>query len=104
LSVLYGSALTAEEMRPRKAAIFARLDRELSALMTAYAATPGFAPPDNNGALVSYGLYEGWAAAFRNLYQECGGSLECFYRRARELADLSIDERGARLALLGEDS
>lgn len=103
LSVLYGSALTAEEMRPRKAAIFAQLELKLSALMTANAAAPGFAPPDNNAALVSYALYEGWAAAFRNLYQECGDSLECFYRRAGELANLPSDERSARLALLGEE-
>lgn len=104
LYVLYGSSLPAEEMRPRKEAIFEQLGKELSALLERKAPTvaPGFVAPDNNAALVSYGLYEGWAAAFRSLYEECGGSLECFYRRSRELADLPADERKARLALLAD--
>jgi predicted aminopeptidase len=105
LYVLYGGSLPAQEMRPRKAAIFEQLGQELSALLEQEAPTvaPGFAAPDNNAALVSYGLYEGWAAAFRGLYEECGGSLECFSRRSRELADLPADKRNARLALLGEE-
>jgi predicted aminopeptidase len=104
LYVLYGSSLPAPEMRARKEAIFAQLGQELSALLDRKAPTPapGFVAPGNNAALVSYGLYEGRAAAFRSLYEECGGSLECFYRRSRELADLPEDERSARLALLGE--
>lgn len=105
LSVLYGTSLPAAEMRLQKAAIFERLGRELTALLEARspAVAPGFVPPDNNGALVSYGLYEGWADAFHSLYAECGGSLQCFYRRSRELADLPVEARHARLALLGED-
>ena len=105
LSVLYGSSLAAEEMRARKEAIFEQLRRELSALVEAKApaVAPGFLPPANNAALVSYGLYEGWAAAFRSLYEECGGSLECFYHRSRELADLPAAERNVRLVLLAEE-
>lgn len=105
LSVLYGASLPAAEMRSRKAAIFAQLAGQLDMLWKtrAPAVARAFAPPDNNGALVSYGLYEGLAAAFGNIYQECGGSLECFYRRSGELADLPPDERHARLALLAEE-
>lgn len=106
LYVLYGSSLPAEEMRPRKEAIFERLGQELTALLEQEAPTvvPGFMAPGNNAALVSYGLYEGWAGAFRSLYEECGGSLGCFYRRSRELADLPVDQRNARLALLADES
>lgn len=104
LAALYGSDLKESEKRQRKAAVFDRLNAELAALMEARvpAGAPVFVAPANNAALISYGLYEGWADAFASLYQACDASMDCFYGRARELADLSFDERNARLALLAE--
>lgn len=102
LSELYASGLPESEMRRRKKAIFDRLDRELSALMAMRApeAAEVYVPPDNNATLVSYALYDGWADAFRSLFEECGRDLPCFYGRSRELAALSQIERSARLSLL----
>ena len=102
LSSLYASDLSEREMRRRKEAIFGELGRELRALMEAEApaVAPGYVPPANNAALVSYGLYEGWSEAFRQVYEECDRSFECFYDRARELGDLPQEERDVRLAML----
>lgn len=104
LAEMYAGELPEDELRPRKQAVFDGLGRELKALMEAEApaAAPGYVPPANNAALISYGLYEGWSASFRRLFEECAGSFACFYDRARELADLPDDERRARLSMLAD--
>jgi predicted aminopeptidase len=58
----------------------------------------------NNARLVSLGLYEGWLPAFREIYKDCNGKMDCFYDAARTLADLPRDERYAGLILLTEDA
>lgn len=104
LSDVYASGLPEDEMRRRKEAAFDRLGLELRALMEveAPAAAPGYVPPANNAALISYGLYEGWAESFRRLFEECERSFGCFYERARRLADLPRDERRAHLEMLAD--
>lgn len=104
LTALYASAIEPQAMRRDKQRIFARLVRDVEALNDRSAA-PGriaLAEPLNNARLVSLGLYEGWSEAFRNIYDECAFELECFYSKSRELADLSHEERLARMTALNE--
>ncbi|HEX2139580.1 MAG TPA: aminopeptidase [Woeseiaceae bacterium] len=103
LARLYASDLEDDEKRRRKRE---RLDA-LSADAASLFADAGLdrsplAAPLNNARLVSLGLYEGWIPAFRALYVECGERLECFYDRARDVAELPVNERTARLELLSE--
>ncbi len=104
LTALYASAIEPQVMRQDKQRIFAGLIREVEVL-NEQSAAPGriaLAEPLNNARLVSLGLYEGWSEAFRNIYDECVQELECFYTRSRELADLSHEERLARMTKLNE--
>ncbi len=104
LAALYDSDIEPQVMRNNKERIFATLIRDVEAL-NEQSAAPGriaLAEPLNNARLVSLGLYEGWSEAFRNIYDECVQELECFYSRSRELADLSHEERRARMTVLNE--
>jgi predicted aminopeptidase len=102
LAALYDSDVDESEMRRRKDLVLSQLSRDVNGLLSA---NGGSAPswlggPLNNARLVSLGLYEGWLAAFRELYKDCNGKLACFYDSARELAELPQDERYARLIVL----
>jgi predicted aminopeptidase len=101
LAALYASDVPVETKRRRKRELLDALSAEAARLF-AGAGRRGspLAAPLNNARLVSLGLYEGWVAGFRSMYEECGRELECFYARARELAALPAPERSARLQLL----
>jgi len=58
------------------------------------------AAPLNNADLVPVGLYEGHVAAFRAMYVSCGDALDCFYEKARVLAELGQAERRRELGAL----
>lgn len=101
LAALYASDLPVDEKRRRKQGYLDALSADAERLFAAAGrGTSPLAPPLNNARLVSLGLYEGWVAGFRSLYDECTGRMDCFYARARELAALPPVERTARLELL----
>jgi predicted aminopeptidase len=106
LASLYDSDVDESEMRRRKDAILNELSRDVLNLLSANGATaPRWLGGSlNNARLVSLGLYEGWLPAFRELYKDCNGNLQCFYAAARELADLPWDERYARLIVLSGEA
>lgn len=104
LTELYAMDLPAGKKRARKKARFEQLSDDLASLMAS--AAPGqpvnLPAPRHNADLVSLALYEGWGAAFSSLYAECERALDCFYRRAREIADLPTEERNVYLVRLQE--
>jgi predicted aminopeptidase len=99
--VVYDSDVGVEEKRRRKRDILDALSADADRLFaqTGVGASP-LAAPLNNARLVSLGLYESWAPAFKSMFAECGERLDCFYERAGKVAALPPDERSARLALL----
>lgn len=101
LAALYASEAEMDEKRRRKRELLDSLSAEGQRLFAqaGLEASP-LAAPLNNARLVSLGLYEGWAPAFRSMFDECGGRIECFYQRAREVAALPTEQRTARLDLL----
>lgn len=101
LAALYASDRPVDEKRESKRALLDALSADADELFAAHGidASPLRAPL-NNARLVSLGLYEGWAAGFRAVYEECAQQLDCFYARARDLASLPANERSARLSLL----
>lgn len=105
LTQLYAAPIAVAEKRRRKRKILAELSSDADRLFQEAGASGANPLGDNlnNARLVSLGLYEGWAPAFRAVFDECGERLDCFYERARELADLPADERNARLELLAAD-
>lgn len=101
LAALYAADLPIEEKRRRKRELLDRLSAQADGLFAdAGRGTSPLAAPLNNARLVSLGLYEGWVAGFRAVYEECSERMECFYSRARELAALPAPERTAHLQLL----
>lgn len=107
LAVLYDSDLDEAEMRRRKDLVLGQLSRDVNGLLSGVATTAPawFGGPLNNARLVSLGLYEGWLKAFRELYKDCNGKLDCFFDVAEDLANLPTEERHARLIVLtGEAS
>jgi predicted aminopeptidase len=89
-------------MRRQKDAILDQLLRDVNDVLSKNSTnTPGWLGGAlNNARLVSLGLYEGWLPAFRELYKDCNGKLDCFYAGAGELAALPTKERHGRLILL----
>lgn len=102
LARLYESGLDEVAMRERKHEILDGLAADVERLLRANGAnSPAWlAGTLNNARLVSLGLYEGWLPAFRFLYATCGETLDCFFDEAAALAELSDDDRYARLILL----
>jgi len=77
LATLYAEDLPQERMRERKAEEFARLR----------ALYPTVVPAEpNNAFLVSVALYTELVPDFEALLRECGGNLETFYAKVKELA------------------
>lgn len=104
LAALYKQGIDEQRMREQKAEILAALSASAAALAEAQ---PGkvnnwLAAPLNNARLVSLNLYEGRLNAFSIIADQCNQELSCFYARAMELADLSIDERSMRLNELSD--
>jgi predicted aminopeptidase len=103
LAVLYDSEVDESSMRRQKDAILDQLLRDVNDVLSKNSTnTPGWLGGAlNNARLVSLGLYEGWLPAFRELYKDCNGKLDCFYDAAGELAALPQNERHGHLILLG---
>ena len=99
LLALYEQDIPEQQMRTEKALILSDLSASAAAMVDAHAVSSNnwLAAPLNNARLVSLNLYEGQLNAFSALADECQQELDCFYARAGELAELSQDERSARL-------
>ncbi|MBT8109020.1 MAG: aminopeptidase [Gammaproteobacteria bacterium] len=89
LETLYDSGVDEDAMRAKKDARLRRLAEDLKAELAASGLeSPGWLVGQlNNARLASIGLYELDLARFRALYEECARDLECFYGRAKELAE-----------------
>jgi predicted aminopeptidase len=101
LNALYASGIDETEMRQMKAAEFAELAAEYSALRASWPGPPyfdhWFEAPLNNARLASLATYADYVPAFEQLFNEVNGRLEEFYSRVDELADLSGENRQRRL-------
>ncbi|MDH5345149.1 MAG: aminopeptidase [Gammaproteobacteria bacterium] len=93
-----------ERLRKRKREILDGLSADAERLVAASGANVRnwLAAPLNNANLVSVGLYEGRVAAFRAMYDACGGALDCFYARALEVGELDPAERSQALAAIAD--
>ncbi len=90
------------EKRRRKARIFAELKAGYRELRSSWGGEhPGydawFDRPLNNAHLAAVGAYHDFVPGFEALLAEHGGDLEAFYTAVKELAELSLEEREARL-------
>lgn len=93
-----------EEMRRRKAALFADMRDEYTNLKADWHGYAGydswFDPPLNNAKLNSVGTYYDLVPAFTQLLASQDGNLEAFYAECRILAGLPKSERNRRLLSL----
>jgi predicted aminopeptidase len=97
LQRLYASNLDEVAMRTRKTEILEKLQADLAS-----GSDNAFSGIMNNARLASLGLYEGRVDAFRAIFRRCKKQLPCFYEQTAGLADVSMDERNARLDALAE--
>jgi predicted aminopeptidase len=97
LEALYQEDLPLNTKQKQKAAIFDQMKTEFTDLksddggMAAYEAW--FNYPLNNAQLISVSTYHNWVPAFSGMLAECGGNLEKFYQKCRELAKQKSAER-----------
>ncbi len=103
LAQLYRSGLPPDEMRARKAEIFARLldavrERDRGAGIQSGLAKTLEGPP-NNARLASLATYFDCVPGFERVLAEQRHDLPRFYAAVRELAKLPRDQRRARLCL-----
>jgi predicted aminopeptidase len=94
------------DLRERKQAMLDDLSDRAQALVEADGRGRGnwLAAPLNNARLVSMNLYEGWVAAFDEIYVRCEQDLACFYAQAEAIAEMPDEERYALLATVSERS
>lgn len=97
LQRLYASNLDEAAMRTRKTEILEKLQADVAS-----GSDNSFSGIMNNARLASLGLYEGRVDAFRAIFRRCKKQLPCFYEQTAGLADVSMDERNARLDALAE--
>jgi predicted aminopeptidase len=104
LAALYASALPPAEKRAAKAASFAALRRERSALRAEWGAQASdertVGDDLNNARLASLALYSELVPAFERLLASQDGDLPRFYREVAGLAALAASERQAALDAL----
>ena len=102
LTALYESRSPVDAKRAGKRMLFDALTAALRDLFdkTGVDADSYLAQPLNNARLASFGLYEGYQQAFRNIFADCSERLDCFYERAAKLAALGHEERTMRLQQL----
>ena len=92
-------------MRADKAAVLAELLTAYSDLRGAWSEPPYFddwfegAP--NNARLAALATYDDYVPAFAVLFSDADGTLDEFYGRASELAELETAERSAAMRELG---
>jgi predicted aminopeptidase len=100
LKQLYASGLAQEEMRQKKAAVFAALTEEVRALQRQqgdHYYDSWLKEGLNNAHLASMATYYQCVPGFERLLAEQGGDLERFYAAARELSRQPRAIRHARL-------
>jgi len=101
LAALYRGAAAPEEMRRRKAEVFAALVAELRALDRRYGVTSALADElaaePNNARLASLATYYECVPGFRRVLAEQQHDLPRFYAAVKELAKLPREERHAQL-------
>ena len=99
LEALYASALPHEEMRAQKHERLELLRLELREILDAEGVTaPDWLDtPLNNARLANWAAYESRVPAFRQMFVDCGGRLECFYAESRRLSELDEPERNREL-------
>ena len=104
LDALYKSGLPRDEMRVRKAALFAELNDDYAKLKQSWGGFAGFdrwfEGKPNNALLASIAIYTKKVPAFQALLAREGGDLQRFYAEVKALARLSKPERTAALESL----
>jgi predicted aminopeptidase len=107
LKKLYGSGVPHEEMKEKKAAVFAELTEEARVLQRQQGHLyyeSWLKEGLNNAHLASVATYYQCVPGFERLLAEQGGDLVRFYAAARELAKLPRAARHARLCQAGDQS
>jgi predicted aminopeptidase len=104
LDALYKSGLPREEMRVRKAALFAELEDDYAKLKQSWGGFAGFdrwfEGKPNNALLASIAIYTQKVPAFEALLAREGRDLERFYVEVKAIARLRKPERTAALERL----
>lgn len=102
LEAVYASDLSGGRKRAAKRQRLQALADEIGLLYAGRERPPPawLATDLNNARLVSLTLYHGRLPAFRRLLDRCNDDLECFYREAKDLAELDREARDARLNAL----
>jgi predicted aminopeptidase len=88
LESVYASPLDTKEKREQKSALLASLQQRIAAHLQQAGRDPSpwLQGELNNARLVPMALYEARLPEFRQLYEACKQSFDCFYAAARELA------------------
>lgn len=99
LSAVYAGTAEPEAKRAAKAEVFTDMRAEYAQLKARWGGIgdydPWFAQPMNNAVLASVATYRKWLPGLRWRLQQAG--LATFYEQMTELADLTPEERDARL-------
>jgi len=107
LAKVYARRVPPEAMAREKAAVVALLRAEYRSLKVSWGGYDAFDPwmsgPLNNAQLNSLSTYHSLRPGFTGLLARCDGDLERFYADCRELADVPLEERHARLRALAAD-
>jgi predicted aminopeptidase len=97
LEALYQADLPLNAKQKQKAGVFNQMKTEFRDLRSGdggMAAYDGwFNNPLNNAQLISVSTYHDWVPAFSGMLAECGGNLEKFYQKCRQLAKKKAAER-----------
>ena len=106
LQVLYMEALSAEEMRWRKVAVFDQLQADYSQMRRAGDANDWgdwFANNLNNAKLASIGAYHDRVEYFEQLFERANRNFEVFYRLVEQLGDSPREDRNRLLQMRSEN-
>ena len=106
LQVLYMEALSAEEMRWRKVAVFDQLQADYSKMRRAGDANDWgdwFANNLNNAKLASIGAYHDRVEYFEQLFERANRNFEVFYRLVEQLGDSPREDRNRLLQMRSEN-
>jgi predicted aminopeptidase len=97
--LVFASADSPENRRAGKAQAFAALQADYTELKQRWGGSNDydawFAQPLNNATLAAVATYTRWVPALRGRIEQKG--LDAFYADTRELAELNVEQRAARL-------
>jgi predicted aminopeptidase len=101
LSALYGSSVSDDDKRQRKAELFGEMRNEYQRLKTerwaGFAGYDAYMARANNAALAVQGAYNDLVPDFERLFERTGGDFDRFYAEVKRLAALPKAERHATL-------